>query len=143
MLKRISPYLTSRGKQRYHGLARGASILSKLRPENKAQTILEYVTLIGIITVVMVTITPYLKRSVQSVVKVTADQMGVQNAADQTDPKVDQKSSYIVEAFTSTKVSNDKQLREIPGGKTQYIYGDRTESISNSLQNLGFTNRSY
>ena len=50
---------------------------------NKGQTVIEYVVLIGIITIALFYMGPLLKRGVQSLVKATADQIGNQQRADQ------------------------------------------------------------
>ena len=106
------------------------------------QTLLEYIILIGIIVTVLVAMSPYLKRGIQSVIRVTADQLQFQNEAEQSLAE-GVGSSYLMNSFTTSNTYTDKLVREVPGGKTSYIYdGDHTEKITTSLTNLGFYNRS-
>ena len=106
---------------------------------SKAQSLLEYVVLIGIVTAALVAMTPYLKRGVQGIVKVMADQIGAQNEADQSP---DTNSGYLVNAFTAHRASTDKQLIERLNNKT-YIYTDTSVKSDSSVTNLGFTNQIY
>ena len=111
---------------------------SRIEYRKQGQSLLEYIILVSIVAAVVVVMSPSIKRSVQAVVKVTADQLAAQNQADQ---RADATSSYLVNAFTSTRVTSNKWVQEVPGGITDYIYGDETNSTANSLTNLGFTNR--
>ncbi len=106
--------------------------------EFRGQTLLEYVILIGIITAALVAMAPYMKCGIQSIVKVTADQLGQQNEADQ---KIDATSAYLVNTFLSSKISQEKMAREWVGGGTSYTYDDNTNVESTSLTNLGLTDR--
>lgn len=99
------------------------------------QTLLEYLVLIGIVTAVVAALSPYMKRSVQSIIKVTADQLAVQTSADQG-----VSGSYLINALSRQNVTTSKQLQEAGATKT-YIYNDVTSGSSQSLTNLGFSQR--
>lgn len=105
---------------------------------HNGQTLLEYVILAGIVAAVLVAMGPMLKRSVQSIVKITADQLAPQNESEQT--VEDETSSYLVNAFTARRVRTDKRLFEQFNAKS-YVYDDTISTLSNSHYNLGFTNR--
>ena len=127
---------------------------ASLRMTGKAQTLLEYLILIGIITVVLFAMYHGVKRGVQSVIKVTADQIGNQQRADQRAPNLsnaaivpgpnDQQpvavSGYLVEAYTATRATNQKGVQEL-FGDVGYVYNESVLTNSNSLTNLGFNPR--
>ena len=98
----------------------------------KAQTLLEYVILAGIVAAVVIAMGPYLKRGIQAVIKVTSDQLAPQINADQTT-----QSGYLKEAFTARKGYDKKQILEIPGDSKNYIFDETSSEFSESLTNLG------
>jgi uncharacterized protein (UPF0333 family) len=100
----------------------------------KGQTILEYTIVLGAIIIVMFSMGPMIKRGLQSLIKVVADQVGVQNDADQ---RFDE-AGHLEESYIATRGSMDKQTREIIG-TTRYTYDDLSTTSSNALINLGFT----
>ena len=100
----------------------------------KAQSILEYTILLGVIVIVMFAMGPMLKRGLQSLIKVVADQVGVQQNAEQ---KFDD-TGHLEAAYISTRGSMDKQTHDFIG-TTSYIFNDLTTTQSNALINLGFT----
>lgn len=115
----------------------------------KAQTLLEYLILIGIVTVVLFAMYQAMKRGIQSVIKITADQIGNQQKADQVTPAFSNAaivntvegaistSGYLAEAYTATRVSNQKEVQD-GFGDVGYFYEERVSTNSNSLTNLGF-----
>ena len=100
----------------------------------KGQTILEYTIVLGAIIIVMFSMGPMIKRGLQSLIKVVADQVGVQNGADQ---RFDE-AGHLEESYVATRGSMDKQTQEIIGA-TRYTYDDLSTTRSNALINLGFT----
>jgi len=54
----------------------------KKKRRNEAQTFMEYVLLLGVVAAIYVTMTPLLRRGIQSMVKSVADQIGNQVNAD-------------------------------------------------------------
>src|SRR3990167_6310436 len=81
-------YRASRIKYQFQG--------KRIMHAKHGQSLLEYVILISIVGAVLVAMGPYMKRGVQAVVKVTADQLANQEQAEQS---VD--SGYLVEAFST------------------------------------------
>jgi hypothetical protein len=102
-----------------------------------AQSLLEYILLIGIITTSLLAMGTLLKRGIQGIVKITADQIGNQQNAEQ---KITPTSGYLIEAYTSTQSNIKKNTREL-NGAVDYIFDDRVDTFSNSLVNLGFFNK--
>ena len=101
------------------------------------QTLREYAVLIGIISAALMSVSPFLKRSIQSVVKVTTDQMQPQNDADQL---IDKSTGYLENAFITARGANTRQLKESKGGKAEYIFHEHSETISDTTTKLEFTN---
>lgn len=100
----------------------------------KAQTILEYTILLGAIVLIMFAMGPMLKRGTQSLIKVVADQVGTQQNAEQS---FDERG-HLESSNTSTRGSADKQTMDLLG-TTTYVFDDVTDTASNALINLGFT----
>lgn len=109
-----------------------------MRRTTRAQSLIEYTVLIGIVTVVLFAMFNAVKRGIQSVIKVTADQVGNQQRADQIVTRQD--SGYLVESYSATRINNRKQAREISGDR-MYIYDEGMSVHSNSFYNLGFNPR--
>ena len=100
----------------------------------KAQSILEYTILLGAIVAIMFAMGPMLKRGTQSLIKVVADQVGIQQNAEQ---KFD-KTGHLESSYTATRSSTDKQTQDFVG-TTIYSFNDVADTTSNALINLGFT----
>lgn len=101
----------------------------------RAQTFLEYVLLISVVTAIMIAMSTMLRRSVQGMVKVVADQVGIQNQADQEDGK----RGYLKKM--EVKAKRDKVVRTRDRlGNISYIYEtDYSEAQVFVLTNAGFT----
>ena len=105
---------------------------------SRAQTLLEYVIIIGIVTLVLMAMAPRMKRGIQAIIKVTADQMAVQEDSDQT---ADREAGHLVRSYTNTDSFTQTQIIQREGNVTQYIYGpDDAVTKASSRINLGFTN---
>ena len=105
-----------------------------------AQTLLEYTILIGIVALTIAAITPTLRRGVQSVLKVTADQIAPQNQSEQA---IDPESGYLVNLSSTTKSLTRKRTREMGSYTSAYEIRDIAETQSNSLTNLGTQQAGY
>ncbi|MFA5089042.1 MAG: hypothetical protein WC552_08450 [Candidatus Omnitrophota bacterium] len=97
---------------------------------------LEYLTLIGLVTVVLITMTTPVKRGIQLMVKVVADQIGVQKDSDQK--KTD--DGYLKEAWTISRADIEKETKERIGS-INYIFDDTIKTDSVTISNLGFTKK--
>jgi len=100
----------------------------------KAQSILEYTIVLGVIVIIMFAMGPMVKRGAQSMIKLVADQVGVQNNAEQ---RFDE-SGHLDSSYTATRGSMDKQTLEYLG-TTRYVFDDTISTQSNAHMNLGFT----
>ncbi len=101
------------------------------------QTIIEYVLLIGIVTLALFYMGVDFKRGVQSVVKITADQMGNQVNSDQ-DFGFQTQQGFLTNSQTNTWNNQQRSVTERIGTITvqEGIFG---QQLTNSLTNLGLT----
>ena len=104
---------------------------------SRGQSLLEYVILLGVVSTVFFAMFMAVKRGVQGIVRVTADQIGNQQNAEQN---VTPTSGYLTESYSLTRLNNNKESREL-AGNFAYFYNDGANTMSNSLINLGFTNK--
>ena len=110
------------------------SLLTSYFSLKKGQTILEYTILLGVVVLIMFSMGPMIKRGTQSLIKVVADQVGTQQNAEQS---FDDRG-HLESSNTSTQGSADKQTMDLLG-TTTYVFDDTTDTASNALINLGFT----
>ncbi len=114
-------------------------------PARYGQTIVEYTIIVGIVTVVLFYMGTGVKRGVQSLVKVTADQVGSQQNADQDFN--DTRQGYMVNSTTETQEAKNRQVTEtgyIPvSGNAIYVsntsVNESTDTQTNTYTNGGFT----
>lgn len=104
------------------------------KPSAKGQSILEYTILLGVIVLVMFAVGPMIKRGTQSLIKVVADQVGVQQNAEQ---KFDD-GGYLQNASTAARGSMDKQIFDTAGMMT-YVFNDVSTTVSNAVSDYGFS----
>ncbi|MBF0490973.1 MAG: hypothetical protein HQL15_10285 [Candidatus Omnitrophica bacterium] len=103
------------------------------KKDNHAQSVLEYLLLIGIVTMVLIYMGTDFKRGIQSVVKVTADQMGNQTGAEQ-----DFSLGYMMNSASNTTQTQQHAVQET-NGVTTTITGDSSQTTTSSVTNQGFT----
>lgn len=117
-------------------------------PGRRGQSILEYTIIVGIVTVVLYYMGTGVKRGVQSLIKITADQVGNQQNSDQDFN--DTQQGYMVTSNTQTNENNNKQVAEfgyvtandINVETTNISYNDATDTQENTITNGGFTQSS-
>ena len=112
-------------------------------PARRGQSILEYTIIIGIVTVVLYYMGTSIKRGYQSMIKLTADQVGNQQNADQDFSSVQQ--GYMLQSNSQAEQSRNKRVREtgdITAG-TDYVantsYNDSTDIQTSTITNGGFS----
>ena len=115
----------------------------------RGQSILEYTIIVGIVVVVLSYMGTGIKRGVQSLVKVTADQVGNQQNSDQD--FTDVRQGYMVGSNSVTQKSNNKQTTELgyipaPGNTvsgpievTNIFVNESTDTQTSTITNGGFT----
>ena len=80
--------------------------------------------------------TPLIKRAIQGMIKVTADQVGVQKDSDQ---EFDAVSGGVLTASDSSTASSVSKRTVESLGDTTYTYDEDEQSTSSSAVDLGFT----
>ena len=107
------------------------------RKRAPGQTFIEYTLLIGILITILVAMTPMLRRGVQAMVKVAADQVGNQHNADQ----IGGRYGHLINSVASVGVQQDISARERIGVTGKVYDQDQTFIHSNTFLNQGFTVR--
>src|SRR5271170_5139890 len=110
----------------------------------RGQSVLEYTIIVGIITVVLYYMGTGIKRGVQSMVKVTADQVGNQQNADQDFN--DTQQGFLQGSNSVAQETNNKQVTELgyipqsgsPFYATNVIYNETSDTVTNTITNGGF-----
>jgi len=117
------------------GKKKGNNMLRRhLNNNTKAQIFIEYTMVVGVIVMIVFAMGPMIKRGIQGMVKVVADQIGNQENAEQTF----EDSGYLESSYVSTRAFTDKIKTEF-AGVTNYSFGDVMVLESQSVANLGFT----
>lgn len=113
--------------------------MKKMRMDTTlAQTLTEYSMVLGIIVLVTTAMVPMIKRSAQSMIKLTADQIGIQENGEQRAFISNETQGYLESANSAMKISADKTTRDFLG-KQSYTSGDVTFSSTNSVTVIGFS----
>ena len=105
----------------------------------RGQTILEYTIIVGIVAVMLSIMGTGLKRGVQSLVKITADQVGNQQNSDQDFN--DTMQGYMVGTNVMVQDSGFKQIAEgtVFSGTTNASFNESTITMTNTITNGGFS----
>jgi hypothetical protein len=98
------------------------------------QVFVEYTMILAVLVLVMFGMGPMFQRGLQSLIRLVADQVGVQENAEQ---KFDE-SGHIESTYISTRSTTNKRTLDFVG-TTNYVLSDAVEMTSDALINLGFT----
>lgn len=98
----------------------------------QAQSLVEYSMVIGIVVAILIVMQPLIKRSTQGMIKLVADQIGVQNQSDQSFDS----SSYLENAYSTTRTTLYEERAEY-NTMANYIYSDISVTSSTQVMNLG------
>ncbi len=107
-----------------------------MRNNFRAQTLMEYAILLGMVTIVLIAMSPLLRRGVQGMVRTVADQVGVQKNSEQAFDD----SGHLISAYSATRTVGNQLVRDVLG-TMNYIYADEIQTDGNTQLNLGFTER--
>lgn len=102
---------------------------------NVAQSLMEYTIVISIITAVLVAMNTFLRRGVQGMVKLMADEIGNQQEAEQD---FSEDAGHLESSDSFTKATSIK-ITEQALGNISYGYGERIETFSVMNSFLGAT----
>jgi len=101
--------------------------------EEKAQVFMEYVIIISIVILVLTAMSTMIKRGTQGMIKVVADEIGIQADSEQNADE-----GYLRYSTALTRSDMDKRTVESLG-QTDYVYDDQTITTQRSSINLGFS----
>ena len=103
----------------------------------RGQTFIEYTLMIGALVMILVAMIPMVRRGIQAMVKVTADQLGTQKGAEQIGGRFGQ----MINSSTFTQISQDVKMGERLGVTSKDFVRDKTYTQSSVYLNQGFTEK--
>ncbi len=106
------------------------------RKNHEAQSITEYILVIGAVVVVFSVMAPMMKRLYQGMILVAADQLGNQQNSDQSFNL--ERGGIIQNADTNTRMQQSHFIGESVGD-SMYGYADQLTMGSNQIMNMGYT----
>jgi competence protein ComGC len=115
-------------------------MLKQLRKHKKkvsGQTLMEYTMVLGVISIILFAMAPLFQRGTQGMIKMVADQVGIQENAEQA---FDEKG-HLVEQYIVTRANTDKETKQL-FSTINYIYNDTITTTTNSFSNIGFSKTS-
>ena len=101
-------------------------------PNPAGQTILEYLFLMGIVIFVFIAMNPMIRRSFQSLIKTTADEIGEQKNGDQNFNS----GGVLMESISQSKMERRNIFRERDQVITRWT-NETSKTKTNSLTDLG------
>jgi uncharacterized protein (UPF0333 family) len=104
---------------------------------NKGQLLAEYAIYVGIIVIVVIAMSPMIRRASQGMIRMTADQIGTQENSDLS-AHAQEEDGYLIKSVTNVYASTNTLLEEVTGDII-YTYDDETRMESNTRTNVGFT----
>lgn len=105
---------------------------------SRGQTFVEYTLLLGILIAIMLAMSPMIKRGTQGMVKVVADELGVQQNAEQDDNN----SGHMISTQSQAQFSKDVRHQEWEASGTHHVlktYDESTTTATQSASDLGFS----
>lgn len=99
-----------------------------------AQSAIEYTIILVTVVAIMAAMAPMVRRSSQGWTKLVADQIGVQNLADQRFNDISQ--SHLDSSFSISRADVNKQTNDV-AGIMNYSYDDVVFVYTNAVINLG------
>ncbi len=110
-------------------------MFSSLKQVLKGQTFVEYTLLFGVLIALLIAMTPFVKRGIQSMVKVVSDQVGNQTQSDQAGGK----SGQLDNSYTITRMDSEKNIKEQDGVIIYNFIKEEVTRESIMSLNQGFT----
>jgi len=101
----------------------------RVKMKNNAQSILEYVIVLTVVSAALATMSLYFRRGIQSVIKVAADEAGNQEEAEEVDPF---KGAKTAAAFTRHTESTQRTKVEQGGRQSRTLSSDFSGSGSST-----------
>ena len=102
--------------------------------QKKAQTLMEYTIVLGTVVLVALAMTPLLKRGTQGMIKVVADQLGVQKNSDQVYNL--EEGGFLQSSITNSSAKTYKGIVDVVGN-IEYLFEDRVYTNSLAIIDQG------
>lgn len=106
----------------------------KYSKNNNAQSMIEYTVVLLTVLAIMGAMGTIIRRSSQGWTRLVADQIGVQNLADQQFN--DAQQSHLDSSYSLTRWDTNKNTLDVAGIQN-YIFDDVLSGFSNQVVNLG------
>ena len=110
--------------------------------DKNGQTLLEYSLVIGLVVAIITAMGPYIGRSTKGMIKLVADEIGLQNEAEQN--YNDSDGGFLEYSYQTTNSQTSKTRNEgaVTGelGVIEYVFDDRIGGTFNRSTNLGIVN---
>jgi len=110
----------------------------KIGGETQGQTFVEYTIVIGMIIVIVFAMGPMIKRATQGMIKLTADQIGIQKAGDQSGFYNTVTGGYLEDQYAKSRAVTHKDTSEFFGAAS-YSYAEQVDYQMQQHSNLGFS----
>jgi Flp pilus assembly pilin Flp len=108
----------------------------RFRRKDQAQVFVEYTIIIGIVVMVLISMSTLIKRGLQAMIKTVADQIGNQANAEQTIGNFSK--GFLESQYSSTRQTISKTTTDLVG-EMGYGYDSVIDMEINTVSNLGFT----
>ncbi len=99
----------------------------------RGQSIVEYATILGIVTFILMAMNPMIKRAIQGTIKTVADQIGFQEKAEQDQVA---KTGFLINSITKISSSGQTRSSEFFGHITK-IQESEIRTDSNVITDMG------
>ncbi|MBZ0165295.1 MAG: hypothetical protein K8I00_00710, partial [Candidatus Omnitrophica bacterium] len=109
-------------------------MLRNLAHKQKAQSMIEYTTIMITIIAIVAAMSTIIRRGSQGWIKLVADQIGVQNLADQKFNDIRQ--SQLDSSYSLVRSDTQKRTLEV-AGVINYIFDDVIQTDGNQVLNMG------
>lgn len=102
--------------------------------KRQGQTFIEYSIMLGVLVTALVAMTPMMRRGIQGMVKLMADQVGTQQNAEQ----VGGRFGHVINSVSFTEVKQDIETIDRLGVAGKIFKTDQTFTDSSIYLNQGF-----
>lgn len=99
----------------------------------RGQSIVEYATILGIVTFILMAMNPMIKRAIQGTIKTVADQIGSQENAEQDQAA---KTGFLINSTTKASSFGESRSYEFYGEITK-IQESEVQTETNVITDLG------
>ena|SRR3990167_1965266 len=111
----------------------------KIKMNARGQSMLDYALLFGIVAIILFSMAPYMRRSIQGMVRTVSDQIGTQQGAEQSANR-DRGDGFLISSSVAAQTKSDKGTDEYLES-WNYSGLDQVSTQIETITNLGFIER--